>query len=260
MRRPRPALPFTVIAEPDAVHLVAGEDVRYTLRGPKIDRWLPGLLDRCDGSRAVDDVLAAVAPAHRDAAREAIDRGYGERILVDGSAEEAHAPRSARPVYEGPLAARLAVAAPGDGEPLAVLCQDRLDYAAALAFNRAGHAAWMWATTGPMARAFVSPVFVRDAGPCLECLVRHFKRLSPTPDLYDALLGHEGEFAPVPFPQAAIEIVRQLIVWKAEQLARQRPSPALFRLHVVEAATLETSTHGVYPDPDCPACGHGSVV
>ena len=37
--RPRLALPYTVVAERDVVHLVAGEDHRYTLSGAGLEAW-----------------------------------------------------------------------------------------------------------------------------------------------------------------------------------------------------------------------------
>src|SRR5262250_3103861 len=89
-RRPRPALPFTVLTDADTVRLVAGEDVRYTLTGPGVDGWLPALLAGCDGRRPLDDLLARVEESLRPAARDLIDRLYGERVLVDGPAAAAH--------------------------------------------------------------------------------------------------------------------------------------------------------------------------
>src|SRR5208282_5523498 len=81
----------------------------------------------------------------------------------------------------------------GSGPPLPVLCQDRLDYDEVLRFNRRcleTGTPWLWASTGPMNRAYVSPLFLPDAGPCLNCLLLHFRRLSPVPDLYEALATH----------------------------------------------------------------------
>ena len=44
--RPCLALPFTFLSSPDRVRLVAGEDFRYTLDGPRIETWLPQWLRR----------------------------------------------------------------------------------------------------------------------------------------------------------------------------------------------------------------------
>src|SRR5205823_14099388 len=116
--------------------------------------------------------------------------------------------------------------AKGIGRALPAFCQDRLDYDEALRFNRRcleTGTPWLWASTGPLGRAYVSPLFLPDAGPCLGCLLYHFRRLSPAPDLYDALADHARAgrpVVPVPFPPPAAAVVRQLLLWKAD-LAEQ---------------------------------------
>lgn len=236
--RPVPSLPFTVVPSPGVVRLVAGEDVRYTLAAPGVESWLPSLLDRLDG-RPLEQALEAVAPARRDEARRLVERLRAERVLVEAPAAAGH---------------------PGAAVPLRTLHQDRLDYDEALRFNRecrAGSAPWLWTSTGPMQRAYVSPVFLPDAGPCLECLVRHFRGLSPAAEIYDALVAHAragGEIRPSPFPPAGTEILRQIAAWKAAALARPDPPAAVYALHVIEAASLEVSVHRVFADPECPAC------
>ena len=95
---------------------------------------------------------------------------------------------------------------------------------------------WIWSSTGPMGRAYVSPLFLPDAGPCLACLLTHFRRLSPAADLYDDLTAHAAAGKPVqavPFPGPAVEILRQLISWKASLVAEPQAA-TLYRLHVVE--------------------------
>lgn len=228
-----PALPFSVLPAKDVVRLVAGEDVRYTLAAPGVETWLPALFAALDG-RPVEEALAAVEPSRREEARTLIDRLRGERVLVDAPARAAHRPAALR-----------------------VFRQDRLDYEAALRFNREAREPWIWATTGPGQRAYVSPVFLPDAGPCLECLIRHFRGLSPAAEIYDALIEHAragGEIRPSPFPAAGAAIVDQLVAWKAEKLAEPEPPAALYQLHVVEAASLAVSVHPVLPDPECPGC------
>ena len=132
-----------------------------------------------------------------------------------------------------------------------MFCQDRLDYHEALRFNRRcleTGTPWLWATTGPMGRAYVSPLFLPDAGPCLACLLNHFRRLSPAPDFYDDLSAHAAAgrpIAPVPFPGPAVEIVRQLIVWKAGLTGEPEAPAALYRLHVLEVGSLEVTSHRV---------------
>jgi bacteriocin biosynthesis cyclodehydratase domain-containing protein len=260
-RRPRLSLPFTILAEPDTVRLVAGEDFRYTLTGEGLDRWLPALLSALDGRRSVAEALAAIEEPQRAAAAVVLERLYGERVLVEGSAADAHASISARlqPEGRGALLEDLAAGDPASA-PLSILCQDRLDYDEALSFNRRcldGDSPWMWATFGPMERGYVSPVFLPSSGPCLACLLGQFRRRSPAPEIYDALLeqGRSGKaIQPVPFPSEGVGILRDLIRWKAALLAETVPPAALYRLQVLDARTLEVSSHRVFLDPECGEC------
>jgi bacteriocin biosynthesis cyclodehydratase domain-containing protein len=242
-RRPRLALPFTVLASPGVVRIVAGEDFRYTLKGDGIDGWLPALLASFDGRRPLGELSAAAA--------EVVDRLYGERVLVDGDARPTES-LGLGAEGRGPLLDGL----PTDG-PLRVLCQDRLDYDEALRFNRRcleGPGPWMWATIGPLARGYVSPVFLPGSGPCLACLLRHFRRRSPAPELYDALeeQGKKGlPIEPATFPPEGVAILHNLMVRKAAMLS----DAAAYRLHVLETATLEVTSHRVFRDPECDVCG-----
>src|SRR5262245_44163479 len=263
-RRPRLALPFTVLTDRDTVRLVAGEDFRYTLTAPGLDGWLPGWLAGLDGRTPLDEALARLPEPHRGAARQVVDRLYGERVLLDGTAADAHAPARWRlaPAGSAAWAAGWDPAAEGGAaRELPALCQDRLDYDEALRFNRhclGEGTPWLWASTGPLSRAYVGPLFLPDAGPCLGCLLRHFRRLSPAPELYDALAVHAragGPVAPSPFPPHAAAVVRQLLGWKAALAEAAEAPAALYRLHVLEVASLEVSSHCVLVDPECPECG-----
>jgi bacteriocin biosynthesis cyclodehydratase domain-containing protein len=258
-------LPFTFLSAPDRVRLVAGEDFRYTLSGSGLEGWLPAWLAALDGLRTLDELLAALPPERRAAARQVVAHLCSERVVGEGPAAAAHPGRRYRLVPEGDaaLAAGLEEPAEPGAEPLPVLCQDRLDHAAALAFNArclSGSAPWLWLTCGPLGRGYVSPVFLPDAGPCLACLLGHFRRLSPLPELYDELAEHAragGLIAPSSFPAPGLAILQQLARWKAELLAEPQPSAALYRLHVLECRHLEVTAHDVFPDPECPACrGH----
>ncbi len=265
-RRPRLAWPFTILTDRDTVRLVAGEDFRYTLTGPGLEHWLPGLLADCDGRHTLEHLLGRLDPAHAGPARELLGRLAGERVLIEGTAADVHPAAPHRLAVEGGGALRRSLEMsppPADGDAsaaLTVLCQDRLDYDEAYRFNHrqvAGPSPWLWATTGPLGRGYVSPVFLPGAGPCLACLLRHFQRLSPAPELYDHLIAHAragGPIAPVPFPAEGVEILVQLVRWKAALLGRPEPPAALYRLHVLEADTLEVSAHRVLPDPECPDC------
>jgi bacteriocin biosynthesis cyclodehydratase domain-containing protein len=260
------------MAECDAVRLVAGEDHRYTLSGAGLEAWLPGLLAGCDGRRPLEELVASLEDAVRPTARELVARLYGERILVNGPAELAHEPAAYTLMIEGtgPLADRLTglAGAPDVNElgtrSLPVFCQDRLDFAAALEVNQrclCRGTTWLWATLGPMSRGYVSPPFLPRDGPCWACLLGSFRRLSPAPELYDALIDHGRSghaIEPVPFPTAGVEILAQLVLWKREQLGRSDPPSALYRLHVLELETMEVTSHRVRVDPECPECGDRS--
>src|SRR5262249_25957750 len=56
-RRPRLALPFTILTTQDKVQLVAGEDFRYTLAGPGLQDWLPDWLAGLNGRVPLDAAL-----------------------------------------------------------------------------------------------------------------------------------------------------------------------------------------------------------
>jgi bacteriocin biosynthesis cyclodehydratase domain-containing protein len=253
-----------VLTQPDTVRLVAGEDYRYTLAGAGLERWLPDLLARCTGKDTVATLLGSLSEEQRRHAEPIIERLYNERVLVDGSAAAAHVGRQYdhHVIGSGTLADRLQHDLPaGDRQPrITILCQDHLDYAAALAANSASRQRrdpLLWASYGALQRAYVSPLFLPDAGPCFACLLRAFQRLSPAPEIYDALLehGNSGQpFAPADFPAEGIDILHGLVRWKLAQAEVAEPSAALFRLHVLERATLEVSTHRVFVDAECPQC------
>ena len=299
---PRLALPFTIIADGELLHLIAGEDVRYSIRAGSLASGLAALLRRCEGHDTLDTLLLELPEADRSTARHLIERLYGERILIDGPVEQLSVAnnyhlavegrgelaerlgKSERPltrsVSEGERSKELGSQGAGERSPsltlrvseatpepaLSVLCQDTLDPHVVLEFNRrclrAGAGPWMWATTGPASRGFVSPVFLPNAGPCLECLVRHFQRLSPVPQLYEALARHgqqDGAFAAVPFPAEGLTILEQIVRWKLGQLSGT-PHPAVFQLHVLELDSMEVSTHRVFLDPTCPECSDARLV
>lgn len=263
-KRPKLAYPFTILKGQDVVRLVAGEDYRYTLSGPGVDGWLADWLVLLDGSKTLEQILAPLPADRQTIAIQVIERLYGERVLVDGSAIQAHAAHTYRIEAEGSgellnLLSRSVTTEPA-GTALPVLCQDRLDYHAALEFQRNCRnrgSAWLWASTGPMSRGYVSPLFLPDAGPCLGCLLAGFRRLSPAPELYDGLIEHAEKkmpIEPVPFPAEGCGILAQLVLWKAVQAALVEPPTALYRLHVLECDTMEVSTHRVLVDPECREC------
>jgi bacteriocin biosynthesis cyclodehydratase domain-containing protein len=225
--------------------LVAGEDVRYRL-GTADPQALADLLARCDGTRSIDEL----GPD----ARDIITRLYEERVLVDGTPAQAHVAGDAgfRVTGSGALVEALR----GGTGAIEVFVQDSLDHRALLAKNRAAlaaHAKWMWITTGPGGRAYVGPLFVPGAGPCAACLLVHFKRLSPVPELYDVVLAHEGAIAPTPFPPEAIAATAALARWKLSLAANPFAAP-LYALHVVEVADLTITSHAPLADLECTEC------
>lgn len=266
-RRPRLSLPFTIVTDNKVVHLIAGEDVRYSLTLGSEEEAVAAVLGRCDGRRTLGELLDGIPEATRSATNELFTRLFGERILIDGTAADAHVAADYAPAAEGegPLVERL-LGGNGQAKPLAVLCQDTLDYQTALSFNRRCRTAsspYLWVTTGPLSRGYVSPVCWPDAGPCLECLLRHFQRLSPASHLYDALVAHGrrgGGFAPADMAPQATAMLEQIAWWKIKEASKPAPALAIFRLHVVEVESMEVSVHRVYVDPLCPECSHGRRV
>lgn len=257
-RRLKWAYPFAVLTEPDVVRLVAGEDRRFTLRAPGLDAWLPATLAQIDGRATLTEVVAGLPAEQREAALALVERLLGERALVDASAREAFVPARRRWRVEGPAAATFADLARDAGEAVGVVwCQDRLDYAAALDRARASRDAnepMLWISTGALERGYVGPLLLPDAGPCFACLLAAFRRLSPAPEVHDALLAHARAgkpLPPAPFPEEATAVLRAVAAWKLRHAESAEPPAGLFRLHVVEAASLETSTHRLFVDPEC---------
>jgi bacteriocin biosynthesis cyclodehydratase domain-containing protein len=261
------ALPFTVLASPDQVRLVAGEDFRFTLAGPGLDVWLPGWLGLLDGHRTLDEALARLPADHHAAARQLVERLFTERVLLEGPVEFAHSAQPYPLSLEGTGVLREALAplvpSTEQASRVRVLCQDRLDLDEMLRFNErclTAGSPWLWVSCAALGRGYVSPVFLSEAGPCLACLLGHFRRRSPLPALHDELVAHArggGAIPAVPVPGAGVHILAHLTAWKAgDCLAQPEPSAALYRLHVLEVGTLEVSSHPVFVDPECPAC-HG---
>ncbi|MEO7092369.1 MAG: TOMM precursor leader peptide-binding protein [Polyangiales bacterium] len=259
--RPRLAPHFTCAVEEGIVWLVAGEDVRYRLDPGGDPSWLRDAIARCDGSRTLASIIAEVPIPVRADAETALRRLYEERVLVDGTASEAHAPASPGcRVIGASRVAELVRAHTTDG-PIELFVQDTLDHTALLAHNTAALAArrrWMWISTGAGSRAYVGPLFVPDAGPCAACVLVHFKRLSPAPDLYDALIAHGehgGPFAAAELPPPALDVTASLARWKLSLAAQPVAAPALYALHVIEVGDLTVSSHAPVRDPECAACG-----
>ncbi len=270
-RRVRPLRPFTVVAEPDRVVLIGGEDFRFALAGPGIGAWVPGLLAELDGTRRAGEAVAGLPEAFREAGLGVLDDLWSERVLVEVPAREVGLPHVGEILVEGtgPLVGRLSAApgvrsVPGAGPgDLRILCQDRLDFLALDRFateTRDRGQPSLWVTTGPGSRAFVSPVCLPGVGPCPACLAGHFRRRSPAPELYDLLRRHAregGHIVAGAFPEAGLAIVEGVVRLKLAGYAEPDPPEACFLLHSLDPARIEVTTHPVPADPDCGVCARG---
>ena len=116
---PRLALPCTVIADGELVHLIAGEDVRYSLRAGACALSLAALLLRCDGSHSLDALLLEISEADRAGSHQIVERLYGERLLIDGPVEQLAVANRYRLAVEGrgELAERLLIPRAATNEP-----------------------------------------------------------------------------------------------------------------------------------------------
>jgi len=173
-KRIRFVFPFSILTKPDTVRLVAGEEFRYTLRSPSLDQWLPQFLGGFDHEADWRSLLKQLPSERQQQALEIITRLYGERVLLEGNENHTLTPSPLHWLVEGSgkLSERLRGAIPAvsaNASPIAVLCQDALDYATALDFNRrcrrSDAPGWLWISCGPMGRGFVSSIFRPNAGP-----------------------------------------------------------------------------------------------
>lgn len=262
------ALPFTVLTEAGTLRLVAGEDVRFTFRHPRIDRYGPALVAQLREGARKKDALSAIPDEDRPAAAQLLGRLIAERVAIEAPLRVDRASWSFEVVGAEALvhATREALGAvtPARGEStrddptLVVLCQDTLDYYRALAYARevamrAGDA-MLWVSEAPRERGFVSPVFLAGEGPCFGCLLAAFRRLSPAPALYDALIAHGARgdaFEPSGMDDGGRRGLAAIAAMKARDLTRAERAASTFALHVLERATLEVTVHPVAIDVDC---------
>jgi len=262
-RHLRLALPFAVLSDAGAVHLVAGEDFRYTLRGPDLVAWLPSFLRALDGSRTIDSLIEALPGAERRRASELVRQLLGERVLVEALPVQAPERVLGRALVHGDgslaSALRCVLGAAGDDEVdvagVHVLCEETLDERRALAFNRErlrDGKPWLWVSSGALSRAYVGPVFLPWRGPCYACLVAAFERLSPAPELRQAVRAHDSPLPRAELSGAALELVSQITRWKLDACAAATEGvAAAYSLHVLELGSLELTLHAVPVDCDC---------
>lgn len=266
--RLRFALPFTLVAGDGRLRLIGGEDVRLTLALEGLETWGPAALAPLHEGATADELAAKVAPAHRAPLAALLEELLGERVLVEIDAPFAPL---ARPnvAWSGDAGLSAALGAaweptpaegPAGGEEVRVFAQRTLDRTRAIeAATRArlDGAAFLWVSTGAVARSFVGPLIVPRDGPCLGCLFEIFQRRSPFADLHDELDAHAargGSFAEASPGPLVTRVLSAIVAWKLEQARAPLPSAALFRLHVVEHEALEISTHPVARLDDCASC------
>lgn len=274
-KSPKFAFPFTILHNPNTVRLIAGEDYRYTLSGSGLDTWLPSLLSEIDGSKSVNELINKLDESLKPQVLNIFLRLYGERVLVDNVLVRNHSKEFQVMVFgSGKIYDLLEQVFTKDNnnkvykenkayQIVKILCQDRLDYYEILRFNQENltqNFLSLWVSYGAMTRGFVSPIFFPQVGACLACLIYQFKHLSPIPEIYDELIEHSKEskaIAPVTFSQYGIEVLKQLVLWKISLLKEVELPSAIYRLHVLEANSLEVSSHQVFIDPNCPQCRQG---
>src|SRR6185295_5687724 len=114
-------------------------------------------LARCDGAHELDELVANVPGA-----RELLADLAGERVLVEGGPEDRPAAPATGFAVEGSgvLADALRARLPA-GNDVHVVAQDDLDLRAALAAcarRRSDGTRVVWASIGPLARAYVGPL------------------------------------------------------------------------------------------------------
>jgi bacteriocin biosynthesis cyclodehydratase domain-containing protein len=259
------AFPCTFVNDMGRIWIVAGEDVRISIDAPRTAEWVLPLLRSIDGAATIRTLIEERPAQFRKDAVELIARLKSERLLIDVSAPSSRSESekfTLKILGSGAVFEKLRAAVRGrEGErQLIVLCQADLNYQEARNFSRECQAAdspYAWISHGARTRAFVSPVFLPDSGPCLECLLDNFESLSPLPELYEALAGHaarNGEFAPVEIPAHTGEILGEILLEKIRLLETGSNAPAVFRLHVLEMANLGVETHRLLRDPACRSC------
>lgn len=285
--RLRFALPFDVLVDAGSVHLVAGEDFRVSLHDLTDPSWTAALMLQLRRGVARSELYSDAHPAAQVDAL--LDQLIGERVIVvaplgeaapRGEAEpsasnralDAITPVDARVVSSGNAlskaveacversALREAHTQQGAAAPerVEVFCQDDLNYAAALAYNRAaksGAQRWLWASSGPRGRAFVGPVFLPSAGPCFACILEGFRRLSEAPELYAALIHHTqagGQLCASGLAPQQLRLVADLVVCKLA--AYQARQSSAYQLHVLELGSLEVTSFELWAEPECSEC------
>jgi bacteriocin biosynthesis cyclodehydratase domain-containing protein len=255
------SIPITLLVDKDKLWLVAGEDVRYSLSVEEPEDLME-LLRNCDGSGRLGLSLSEATPQRRAKWEQILEQLYSERVLVEAAPHEipCEPPMGFLVLGENDLATDVskAVVSEPSTDPIRVFCQEDMNYGRALEFNRRAVKEgfrWVWLTSGPSDRAYVGPLMLPSAGPCLDCLFHHFRRLSPEPDLFNALCtASKSTFAPVCFPQEGRSMLAALARWKLSLVGQKPANPALYSLHVLERSSLTVSQHPVFVNPDCPTC------
>jgi bacteriocin biosynthesis cyclodehydratase domain-containing protein len=261
-RFPKLALPFTILTEKNKVRLIAGEDFRYTFTAPNLETWLPQLLNNIDGNTSVKTLLEKLSFNDTQPVLDLINRLYGERILIDGLGQKAlvSKPFSLKFFGKGAIFENLKEThqtTTENSDYISILCQEDLNYYELLEFNKQalkGTQPWLWVSYGAISRGFVSPIFLPQSGPCLACLLSQFQRLSPMPEELINYGKENKEFKAASFPEAGLDILKALALWKLSLFSQSTEQIPIYRLHVLETQSLEVSSHRVFTNPECNYC------
>jgi len=273
----------TVIAEDSVVHLIAGEDFRFTIQTGDATPAIARVLRGCQGDRPLADLLAGLDPAQRDLApsdcRPSAVRTDALRRPAPPSTRDSLANRNRggqhpRPAGPGVVAVHRWSALSVSGgkhnaeqpQPRRCLARSRAGPAGSRPRPGAGIQSPAIGGRGRgLALGHHGPPLARvcqpghpQTGPPLS-RVRHFRRLSPAPQLYDVLErpAEPIRFVPGEPAEPLARIVLEIANWKLRRLGQSPAAASQFALHVVEGETLETTLHPVWLDPTCPGCGDG---
>lgn len=260
--RPRLALPTSIIPDGRFLHLVCGMELKVSLELGEQVPHLARMLEKCDGSLTLEELVQDLG-AHRPHGLSLIEQLLGDRLLVDDLQPGSNRRKLHGISVEGtgPLALGLANL-DHQGESVRILVQDHLDLPAARAFNRRQlklEQPYLWVTTGLADVGLVSPIFFPDSGPCLECFLHQYQKIS-IPSGIQEILNRQNEktltLGESEFPGEGLVMLQQLVRWKVRRLGLNLSGSNVFRLHVLDKTSLEISTHRIYKDPFCSECSN----
>lgn len=255
------AAPVTVVPAGRKIHLIAGEDLRFSLSGEGIDRWLPQTMRELEEALTVDELLERVPPEFRANATSVLTRLCDEGLLrIQPELPPKALDRAVSVRGDADFLPELPVDWRKASDGLTVFCQDTLGRETALRAAlecRAAGRPFLWVSSGAHARAFVSPVFSTLGRPCLACLFAVSDSLGPVPELHSALREHDargGALAKAAMSPAQRAFLSSLVVWKVSTW-QDGNILASSKLHVVEWVDGSVESYSVRREPACAGCG-----